>query len=74
MASGSFTEYEVKSYDFEPLADSVVTEDPADNLSESSEESDGESDGRGRKAAKGIPTGKLSFRTVISVYYLCQTF
>ena len=50
MASGSFTEYEVKSYDFEPLADSVVTEDPADNLSESSEESDGESDGRGRKA------------------------
>ena len=73
MASGSFTEYEVKSYDFEPLADSVVTDEPTDNLSESSEESDGESDGRGRKGNTDS-TGKLSFRTVISVYYLCQTF
>ena len=52
----------------------MVTEDPADDMSENSEESDGGSDGRGRKGGKGIPTGKLSFRTVISVYYLCQTF
>ena len=51
MASGSFAEYQVKSNDFEPLAESVMTEDPADsdNLSESSEESDRESDGRGHK-------------------------
>ena len=49
MASGSFPEFQVKSYDFEPLAGTVTADDSSNSalserFSDGSEEDDAESD------------------------------